>query len=195
MAAVSRLARRPPGLRQSRFARLLPGSAASVRRRRGDDARADRPLCRLAAGHRHPVPSLRQSRHPCPARALRRTAPAGRGCPGVCAPGPCRAAQQHPPHHGATPGRVLPRRQPSVAVARAELSVPGFQAGGQRLDCGQPRGSHAPRRPAAGQGQRARDLARRRLSIEGMDGGRSDQLGVGADRSAPADRRLSCPPL
>jgi hypothetical protein len=43
--------------------------------------------------------------------------------------------------------------------------------------------------------QRARHLARGGLSVESMDGSRSHQLGVRADRSAPADRRLSCPPL
>ena len=72
VAAVSRVSRRPPGVRESRFARLLPGSAAPVRRRRGDDAHLDRALCRIAARNRHPVPSLCKPRHPRPARALRR---------------------------------------------------------------------------------------------------------------------------
>ena len=60
MAAVPRLDRGPPGLRQSRRAGLLPRSATAIRRRRGDGARADRALRGLSARHRHPVPPVRE---------------------------------------------------------------------------------------------------------------------------------------
>ena len=189
VAAVPRLDRGPPGLRQSRRAGLLPGSATAIRRRRGDGARADRALCGLSARHGHPVPPLREPRDPRAAGALREPARRRRRRAGARRPRPRRQAHQHPPHHGPAPRRTLPAGQPDVAAARAELPVPRLPVGRQRLASRQPRESLAPGGVAAAARRDPGHAARRRLPVPFVDGGGPDQLGLRAARPAPANRR------